>query len=298
MNVNKWLQQNTTRLDGCTAAITGSTGGLGGEICRHLLSLGANLILLDRNKQRSDAHKAALLRDYPTAVIHQIPLDLSDMNSVLAACEALEECELDLLIHNAGAYSIPRCICDTGYDNVFQINFVSPYYMTCRLLPRLRARGGRVIAVGSIAHNYSVTDVDDVDFRTRKKASLVYGNAKRYLMYALHELFRDEHEVTLAIAHPGITFTNITSHYPPLIFAIIKYPMKIIFMKPRVAALSILQGVFEASDYGTWIGPRLFDVWGKPRVKPLKTASKEEIARIDRVARGICADLSQKNKNF
>ena len=206
----------------------------------------------------------------------------------------LEGEDFDVLIHNAGAYSIPRCLCDTGYDNVFQINFVSPYYMTCRLLPRLRERGGRVVAVGSIAHNYSVTDADDVDFRTRKKASLVYGNAKRYLMYALHELFRDEREATLAVAHPGITFTNITAHYPPLLFALIKHPMKVIFMSPRRAALSIVRGVFEMSPYRTWIGPVLLDVWGLPRVKKLRTAKDEEIERIDRVAREIYRALSEK----
>jgi NAD(P)-dependent dehydrogenase (short-subunit alcohol dehydrogenase family) len=294
MNVNKYLKQNAKDLTGRTVAITGTTGGLGGAICRHLLSLGANLILLDRNKRKSDALKVALLQEYPTAAIDQIPLDLSDMGSVRAACATLEMRDFDVLIHNAGAYSIPRFICDTGYDNVFQINFVSPYYMTCALLPKLRARGGRVVAVGSIAHNYSVTDVEDVDFRTRRRASLVYGNAKRYLMYGLHELFRGEDKATLAIAHPGITFTNITAHYPPLIFAIIKHPMKIIFMKPKKAALSIVKGLFEASDYRTWIGPQLFDVWGRPSVKHLRTATDEEIARIDCMARKIYQDLCEK----
>lgn len=294
MNVKRWMKQNAVSMEKKTVAITGSTGGLGRELCRHLLSIGAKLILLDRNQAKAEALERDLLVEYPTASLSRIPVDLSDMASVRSACEVLERCEFDVLIHNAGAYSIPRCICDTGYDNVFQINFVSPYYMTCRLLPYLRKRGGRVVAVGSIAHNYSKTDESDVDFRTRKKASRVYGNAKRYLMYGLHELFKQENEASLAIAHPGITFTNITSHYPPLIFAIIKYPMKVIFMSPRKAALSILQGVFEKSDYRTWIGPRLFDVWGRPSVKHLRTATDEEIARIDCMARKIYQDLCEK----
>ena len=291
MNVKRWMARNAHSLAGKTVAITGSTGGLGRELCRHLLSLGAELILLDRNQTKAEALERDLWAEYPDARLSRMVLDLSDMASVRSACDALEEREFDVLIHNAGAYSIPRCICDTGYDNVFQINFVSPYYMTCRLLPRLKERGGRVVAVGSIAHNYSVTDENDIDFRTRKQASRVYGNAKRYLMYGLHELFREETEASLAIAHPGITFTNITSHYPPLIFAIIKYPMKVIFMRPRAAALSVVRGVLEGSEYRTWIGPRLFDVWGKPNVKRLRTATDEEIARIDRAARRIYEEL-------
>lgn len=291
MNVKRWMARNAHSLAGKTVAITGSTGGLGRELCRHLLSLGAELILLDRNQTKAEALERDLWAEYPDARLSRMVLDLSDMASVRSACDALEEREFDVLIHNAGAYSIPRCICDTGYDNVFQINFVSPYYMTCRLLPRLKERGGRVVAVGSIAHNYSVTDENDIDFRTRKQASRVYGNAKRYLMYGLHELFREETEASLAIAHPGITFTNITSHYPPLIFAIIKYPMKVIFMRPRAAALSVVRGVLEGSEYRTWIGPRLFDVWGKPNAKRLRTATDEEIARIDRAARRIYEEL-------
>ena len=154
--------------------------------------------------------------------------------------------------------------------------------------------GGRVVVVGSVAHNYSKIDPDDVDFSTRTAASKVYGNAKRYLMYALHELFREEEGATLAVTHPGITFTNITAHYPPLIFALIKHPMKVIFMSPRRAALSIVRGVFEMSLYRTWIGPVLLDVWGLPRVKKLRTAKDEEIERIDRVAREIYRTLSEK----
>jgi len=280
MNVRAWLKTNTERLDGKTVAITGATGGLGGELCRYLLLLGASLVLLDRNRKKSDALRNALLLAYPDATIAQITVDLSEMSSVRAACEILEQMPLDVLIHNAGAYSIPRKTCDTGYDNVFQINFVSPYYMTRRLLSHLAKTNGRVVIVGSIAHRYSKSDADDVDFSTRKRASLVYGNAKRYLMFALHELFRDERQVSLSIAHPGIAFTGITAHYPRVIFALIKHPMKIIFMRPRVACLSILRGVFVPTPYGTWWGPWLFDVWGRPRLGKLRSATPQERAEI------------------
>lgn len=280
MSIETWLSENTYRLDGKTVALTGATGGLGGALCRYLLSLGASLYLLDRNRQKSDALREALLGEYPAADIGQITLDLADMASVRRACETLEKLPLDVLIHNAGAYSIPRYLCDTGYDNVFQINFISPYYMTRRLLPCLRQRGGRVVAVGSIAHAYSKSDADDVDFSTRKRASLVYGNAKRYLMLCLHELFLREERASLAVVHPGISFTGITAHYPPWLFAIIKYPMKIIFMHPRKAALCLLKGVFQDTPYGTWLGPRLFSVWGRPTPCRLRACSTPESSEL------------------
>lgn len=276
MSIKKWLSKNTASLSGKTVAITGSTGGLGQALCRHLAALGANLYLLDRSPERSEAHRAAITADFPDVSVKTIELDLEDIYSVKRVTEALKTADVDVLIHNAGAYSIPRHKCETGFDNVYQINFASPYYMTRELLPTLAARGGRVVVVGSIAHNYSKTDANDVDFSTRGKASLVYGNAKRRLMYSASELFSRGGGASLSVVHPGITFTNITAHYPKLVFAIIKYPMKIIFMRPRKASLSILKGVFDSTSRGEWIGPRAFNVWGYPKKKKLKTATDRE----------------------
>lgn len=291
MNYRKWLDKNTERLDGKTVAITGSTGGLGKEICKYLLALGADLILADRSYERSWNHREALLELYPSANIQLVSLDLSDMSSVKAATLELKSMPIDIFLHNAGAYSIPRCMTDFGYENVFVINFLSPYYMIRELLPVLRERNGRVNVVGSIAHNYSVIDESDVDFRTRKQASKVYGNAKRFLMFSLYEIFRNENRVKLAVTHPGITFTNITAHYPKLIFAVIKYPMKIIFMKPKKAALSILEGFFKVTEHHTWIGPKVFDVWGLPSKKKLKTCSLSESEKIHFIADKIYQNI-------
>ena len=284
MNIPTWLDKNTTDLHGKTVAVTGSTGGLGKELCTHLASLGASLILLDRNAKRSEAHADDLRQRFPGITVSRIPLDLEDLSSAAAAVRELSQKEIDVFIHNAGAYSIPRCVLPSGLDNVFTINFAAPYYMIRELLPQLRENGGRAIAVSSIAHDYSKIDEGDVDFKTRKRASQVYGNAKRYLTFALHELFKNESRASLSIVHPGISFTNITAHYPKPIFAVIKYPMKLIFMKPKKACLSILRGVFEKTDFCEWIGPRIFDVWGLPKRKKLKTASPEEIAKIAEIA--------------
>ena len=280
MSVEAWIEKNTASLRGKTVAVTGSTGGLGQALCRHLARLEADLILLDRNPRRAEQADALLQMEYPEVRIRRIFVDMEELSSVRSAAEELRSLPVDVLILNAGAYSIPRHRCDTGLDNVFQINFASPYYLVRELLPSLRQRGGKVVAVGSIAHNYSVTDPSDVDFSTRTAASKVYGNAKRYLTAALFELFREETQATVSVVHPGITFTNITAHYPKVIFALIKHPMKVIFMKPKKASLSILRGVFDACGHSEWIGPWLFDVWGNPKKKPLRTIPAQECERI------------------
>lgn len=282
-----WIKQNTESLKGKTVAVTGSTGGLGRELCRDLVSLGASLILVDRNPQRSQQLRDELLRECAGACVQCVTANLEDMSSVRQAVATLVTCPLDVFIHNAGAYSIPRRICETGYDNVFQINFVSPYYMIRQLMPTLAQRNGRVVVVGSIAHWYSKSDDHSVDFADRPQASKVYGNAKRYLMFSLYALFRKERAVTLSVTHPGISLTGITAHYPKLVFAVIKHPMKVLFMRPKKACLSILRGVFEPCGENEWIGPRVFNVWGWPKKQRLSTVGAEEAARIDNAARGI-----------
>lgn len=291
MRIEKWLRLKTESLKGKTVAVTGTTGGLGRELCRYIAMLGGSLILLDRDQTRSESFERELVAEFSEISVERIPLQLEDMDSVRAAAEALKGRELYAFVHNAGAYAIPRHTCSTGYDNVFSINFLAPYYIIKELLPTLRVNGGRAVAVGSIAHRYSETDPADVDFSSRKKASLVYGNAKRYLMFSLFELFRGEGEAKLSVVHPGITFTNITAHYSKLIFAIINHPMKVIFMKPRRAALSILSGLFDGSGYLEWIGPRYFDVWGLPKKKLLRSVSKEERDRIFSTAERLYEEL-------
>ena len=289
MDITTWMNKNTLSLAGKTVAISGATGGIGQELCRHLVSLGAHLVLLDRNQHKSHALEENLRALSPSTCIRRIALDLEDVAQVKQAARQLEALPIDVLILNAGIYQVPRHKCATGLDNVFQVNFAAPYYLVRTLLPTLQAREGKIVAVGSIAHTNSPTDPSDIDFSRREKSSLVYGNTKRILMYALYGLFNGS--PGLAVTHPGITLTNISAHHPPLIFKLIKGPMKIIFMHPHKASLSILRGVFENCGKYEWIGPRWFDIWGLPRKRQLNSCTPEEAAWIFETAERIFSEI-------
>lgn len=291
MNTDVWIKQNMPSLKNKNVAISGATGGIGQELCRHLAYLGANLLLLDRNSERSNAWIEKLKVEFPSLNAQHLRLDLSDFDTVKTVTEELQKSTPDYLIFNAGAYHVPRYTTSVGHDNVFQINFLAPFYMARMLLPAMKERGGRIVAVGSIAHNYSHIDLKDMEFLTRTQSSKVYGNAKRFLMFSLFGL--DESE-TIAVAHPGITLTNITAHYPKVIYALIKHPMKVIFMSPRRASLSILAAMVQDAKKNEWFGPALFDIWGLPKKKFLKTCSAEEAKQICQEAEKMLADLAQK----
>ncbi|MBE6810595.1 MAG: SDR family NAD(P)-dependent oxidoreductase [Ruminococcaceae bacterium] len=287
----KWIDKNSISLVGKTVAISGATGGIGTCLCDYLAYLGADIVCLDRNAKKSNDLISSLKLKYPQLNAMHISLDLEDFDRVKEVTKQLKDYKVDFLILNAGAYKIPRHKSSTGYNNVFQINFISPYYLACELAQSISERGGRVVAVSSIAHNYSKIDINDIDFSSRNAASKVYGNAKRFLTYSLFEHFYNDE--TLSIVHPGITFTNITNHYPKLIFAIIKYPMKIIFMKPKKAALCVLYGLFCGCRCNEWIGPKYFNIWGLPKLKKLNTATQDEIINIRNKTNEIIGKLNQ-----
>lgn len=292
MSIKKWLEKNTRSLAGKVVVITGSTGGLGRQVCSMLAELNAELVFIDRNLEESEKHAQELISLHPNTKITHVVADLENIESVKQATEKLKQLEkIDYLILNSGAYAIPRNTTSIGFDNVFQINFLSHYFMVKELLPLLRKTNGKVVAVSSIAHNYGKLDEADIDFKTRKKASKVYGNSKRFFTFALMKLFDNVTHATLSIVHPGITFTNITNHYPKAVYALIKHPMKLIFISNKKAALNVLKGMFTATQNGCWIGPRICNIWGYPSVKKLKTASEQEKQKIFEIAERLINHL-------
>ena len=288
MNIEKWLKKNTTSLKGKTIAITGSSGDIGKQTCYILASLGANLIFLNRNENKSRELKEELLDLNNDIFVDYINVDFENFKSVKNALVELDKYDLDILIVNAGAYKVDRRISDIGYDNVFQINFISPYFLIKKTMEKMRLKhSGKVVVVSSIAHNYSCLNELDIDYKKEKKQSKVYGNSKRFLTFSLYELFKNEKEIELSIVHPGITLTNMTGHFPKPIYWMMKYPMKWIFISNKKAALNIILGVFKSCNYKYWIGPKIFNVWGYPKYKLLNTVSKDESESIYKISEKI-----------
>ena len=284
------IHMNNTQKN--TIAIVGATGGLGQEICKKLVTEN-NLILVGRSQKKMQELKDTLLQISPAAKIDFISADLNDIDSVKNACKNLKKLKFSTLILNAGIYNVPRSISSCGYDNVFQVNFVSQYYMVKELLPYLEEQdNSHIVAVGSIAYNYTQLDENDVDFRARKKCNLVYGNSKRFLMFSLYNLFENNYKTKLSIVHPGVTLTNITNHYPKWINWFVKIGIKLVFPSPKNACKSIVEGVKNECNYWEWIGPKFCNIWGKPKKKRLKKIKDNEDQKMFKIAEEICAKIS------
>lgn len=295
MNVEKWIDCHAEDLSGKTVAITGSTGGLGRELCEYFAKLNADLLMLNRNEKKTAALSENLLTKYPSVKIDFVKLDQADFENLQEACEQLKNRKIDYLVLNAGAYNIATYQTSLGFNNIFQINFFSPYYLVKSLLPTLRQYHTKVVVVSSLACGFAKYDADDLDYSTRKAASQIYGNAKRFLMFALQELLCNEPDVSLCLTHPGVTATDMLGHYPKAINWFVKGVSKLVFPAPHRAALNVLDGCFENCNYDEWIGPKIFGIWGRPKKSALKACSETERSAIFERAEGLFEEVRFKN---
>lgn len=294
MNVEKWIARHTQDLAGKTVAITGSTGGLGRELCEYFAKLHADLLMLNRNEKKTEALSRNLLQKYPQTKIDFVKLDQADFGSLQEACAQLRGLKIDYLVLNAGAYNIATYKSPLNFNNIFQINFFSPYWLVKYLLPTLRANNTKVVVVSSLACGFAKFDENDIDYSKRKAASKIYGNSKRFLTFSLQELLRDEN-IPLAITHPGVTATEMLGHYPKAINWFVKFASKLVFISPRKAALNVLDGCFENCEYNQWIGPRVFGIWGCPQKTSLKKCSVHERQCIFETAEKLCSEVAEKS---
>ncbi len=292
MNIKKWIEENTTSLKGKTIAITGSTGKIVGHVVKVLAKIDANLIFLNRNKEKTERQIQQLSSLYPNIKIEFIHCDLSDIESVKSATNTLKQKQIDVLFLSAGVYNIARFKTDLGYDNVFQTNFVSHYYIAKELIRNIKSANGKILAVSSIAHNYSKINENDIDFSSIKKHSKVYGNSKRFLTFSLMELCKKEN-VGLSVVHPGLTLTEMTNHYPKAINWLVKFFIGLFCPSKEKASLPLIKGVFENTDYHEWIGPPILKVYGKPKKIKLKSCSEDESKRIFEIAENIYLNIKK-----
>lgn len=135
-----------------TILITGATDGIGLETARMLVSLGHTTLLHGRNPEKL-ANVVKTISVLPGAeCIESYVADLSDMTAVEKLAKAVTEKhkKLDVLINNAGVYSMSTPQTKDGLDVRFAVNTIAPYLLTKKLLPLLDA-SGRVINLSSAA---------------------------------------------------------------------------------------------------------------------------------------------------
>lgn len=181
-------------LTGRTIVVTGATSGLGRAAVDELAAFGAELVLVGRNRRRTQATAMALQKKHGGSV-HVVLADMSELASVRAACEELTQLSrIDALLHNAGDMNNTYQLTSDGLERTFATHVVGPHLMTRELLPIIQRTGdGRVITMTSGGMYTERLDAENVMLGRADYDSLrAYARAKRAQVelntqWALHE---------------------------------------------------------------------------------------------------------------
>ena len=208
---------------GKLVVITGATSGIGYAAAKKFASKGADLICINRNKERSEALKHEIEGAYKVKCDY-ILADFSSMEDTHKAAHRLLEMEkpIDIIIHNAGIYLTKRQITSTGIEKVFMVNYLSSFIMNYSLKDKLKSQGKcRIILVNSEGHRFVAWGMrfDDLDWSKRRYSGLKsYGTAKLaelLTMIKFDEYFRGS-GVTINAMHPGAVKTATGQDNGPL----------------------------------------------------------------------------------
>ncbi len=154
LHLDTVIEKHTQDLSGKVAAITGTTSGTGYVCARELAKLGATVLLLNRESERSVAALASLQAEVPSGRFEAIACDLQDFASVRKAAASIVEKHsvLDVLCNNAGVMALPDTATGDGYDVQMQTNCLSHFLLTKELFQIIRkSSDGRVVNHSSMA---------------------------------------------------------------------------------------------------------------------------------------------------
>ena len=132
--------------------VTGATTGIGRVTAVELGRMGAEVVIVARDKDKAEATLAEL-REAGAPPAHALMADLSLMSSVRTLAEEVRGKfdRIDVLVNNAGAIFGSRALTEEGFERTFALNHLSYFLLSNLLLDRI-PRGGRIVNVSSDAH--------------------------------------------------------------------------------------------------------------------------------------------------
>jgi NAD(P)-dependent dehydrogenase (short-subunit alcohol dehydrogenase family) len=215
-----------------TVLITGATSGLGLGSAMALARLGARIIVVGRDAQRTAAAVAAVKSIAgagrgPSSYL----CDFASQAQIrrLAAAVGRDHERLDVLINNAGGVHSRRQLTVDGIERTFATNHLG-YFLLTDLLSDLivRSAPARIVTVASIGHREGTMDFDDLGFERGYGIMKAYRRSKLANVLFAAELARrlSGTGVTSNSLHPGGVDTNIWSGAPfwakPLIALLVR----------------------------------------------------------------------------
>lgn len=210
-----------------TIVITGASDGIGKAAAKKLKSLGHNVIIVGRSKEKTERAAKELGVPYHIA-------DYSKLSDVVRLAEELKTYNrIDVLCNNAGGAQSERVVTEDGFEKTFQVNVLGGFVLTGLLMDKLIESRAKVIQTASIAANLFGADFDGSDFNNEKDYApfKAYGYAKLEDILFTRELDRRyKGQGIKAVAfEPGVVRTNFASESKGFIRFCYHSPLKYLF---------------------------------------------------------------------
>ena len=204
-----WKPLDSFDLTDRTIVLTGGSSGLGFAAAEEFTKMGATLVIVARDPEKTENAVAQLKADHGNDRVFGELADLSDLEQVRTASERIKGSHprIDALIHNAGALLPERREAADGTELTTQVMVAAPFLMTTLLLDELRAAGpGRVITMSSGGMYTSGLTVSKLQMSERSYSGpQQYARAKR-AQVVLNEMWAAKvppSEVVFHAMHPG-----------------------------------------------------------------------------------------------
>ena len=146
---------------GKLVVITGATSGIGYFTARKYASKGANLLMINRNEEKSIKMCKEIRQDFGVKCEYKIA-DFSRISDVKNVGNELLESDqiIDVFIHNAGVYSTKKIITDDDLELVFQVDYLASFILIYMLKDKLKAQEkARILLVNSEGHRFAILGI-------------------------------------------------------------------------------------------------------------------------------------------
>jgi len=195
--------------------VTGATAGIGKEAARGLAGMGARVVLVGRNPEKSHA-VAEEIRATSTGSVDVALADFASLRSIRQLAETLADRypRIDVLLSNAGVFRVRRAATQDGFEETFAVNHLAPFLLTNLLVARLKESApSRVVVVASAAHYGQTLDFVDLQSEHGYKAMRTYGRSKLANVMFTYKLAGqlEGSGVTVNCLHPGFVATSLGS---------------------------------------------------------------------------------------
>lgn len=260
--------------------ITGGTDGIGKVTALELAKLGAHVIIIGRNPQKTEQTAREIREQSNNERVDFLIADLSEQEQVrrVAAEYRHRYDQLHVLINNAGAFFAKRELTADGLEKTFALNHLAYFLLTHLLLDLLtKSAPARIINVSSAAHFGGKINFDDLNAEKSYSGWGAYSNSKLMNVLFTYELARrlQDSGVTVNCLHPGFVATQFGKNNGGLIGLGLSLVQRVGAISPEQGAETTLYLATSPEVEG--ITGKYFDQ--KKAVESSKISQDEETAR-------------------